>query len=454
MKANWLFERLMSHGDREALVGAGGQARYRDLLSGVDRWNARLAQETHAAGVVAFDGDVSPDTVALLLALLQRGSVAVPLTSASPAQKEEFVALACADCLIDCRPSDGPTIRSLSSPPKHVLLDRLAAADCPGLVLFSSGSTGKAKAILHDFERLLEKFQKPRPAGRILSALLLDHIGGINTLLFALANGGTIATAGERSPSAVCAAIARHRVEILPTTPTFLNLLLLSEEYRRHDLSSLRLITYGTEPMPTSTLQRLQETFPNVKLQQTYGLSELGILRSKSRDDGSLWVKVGGEDYETKVVQGTLWIRARSAMLGYLNADSPFDATGWFNTQDAVEQDGEWLRFLGRTSEIINVGGQKVYPAEVESVLLEMDNVADVTVRGERNPLLGQCVVARVNLRTPETPLDFKARMQRYCQGRLARYMIPVKVEIAAGEQHGARLKRMRGPSAPEKSKA
>ena len=68
-----------------------------------------------------------------------------------------------------------------------------------------------------------------------------------------------------------------------------------------------------------------------------------------------------------------------------------------------VEQDGEWLRFLGRTTEIINVGGQKVYPAEVESALLEMDNVVDATVRGERNPIVGQCVVARVNLREPES---------------------------------------------------
>ena len=79
-------------------------------------------------------------------------------------------------------------------------------------------------------------------------------------------------------------------------------------------------------------------------------------------------------------------------MLGYLNAPSPFDADGWFNTQDAVEQDGEWLRFLGRTSDLINVGGQKVYPAEVESVLLELENVLDVTVRGEPNPIIGQIV--------------------------------------------------------------
>jgi acyl-coenzyme A synthetase/AMP-(fatty) acid ligase len=284
----------------------------------------------------------------------------------------------------------------------------------------------------------------PRPGLRILSFLLLDHIGGINTVFHGLAHGGLVAAVTDRRPGSVCMAIERHRLEVLPTTPTFLNLLLISGEWGRHDLTSLRLITYGTEPMPASTLARLHEAFPLVRLQQTYGLSELGILRSKSRGDDSLWVKVGGEGYETKVVDGVLWIRTESAMLGYLNAPQPFDAEGWFNTNDAVEHDGEWVRFLGRTTEVINVGGLKVYPAEVESRLLEMDEVVDVTVRGERNPIVGQCVVARVNLRDPALRDQFKTRMRRHCQGRLAPYMIPVKVEFTDEEQRNARCKRMR----------
>src|SRR6185369_15483612 len=127
-------------------------------------------------------------------------------------------------------------------------------------------------------------------------------------------------------------------------------------DHQRYDLSSLALITYGTEPMPASTLERVAQAFPSVKLLQTYGMTELGILRSQSRDSASLWVRVGGEGYETKVVDGRLWIRARSAMLGYLNAPTPFDAEGFLDTGDLVETDGEWVRFLGRKSDIINVG--------------------------------------------------------------------------------------------------
>jgi hypothetical protein len=67
-----------------------------------------------------------------------------------------------------------------------------------------------------------------------------------------------------------------------------------------------------------------------------------------------------------------------------------------------------------------------------------------VTIRGERNPIIGQCVVARVNLRQLEAVSDFKARMRRHCQGRLAPYMVPVRVEIAEIEQYNARCKRVR----------
>ena len=100
--------------------------------------------------------------------------------------------------------------------------------------------------------------------------------------------------------------IERYKVELLPTSPTFLNLILISEEYKNYDLSSLKIITYGTEPMPETTLGRLNKIFPKIKFTQTYGLSEVGILRSKSKVQ-FLWVKIG-EDYKTRVVDGMLEI--------------------------------------------------------------------------------------------------------------------------------------------------
>jgi acyl-coenzyme A synthetase/AMP-(fatty) acid ligase len=430
-----------------ALVWADEVATYGEILELVELWQAHLDEHGVERGqVVALRGDYSPRACALLLALIDRGAIIVPLTEAAEAHRQEFLTIAEVEIVISFDETDGWALQKRDVIASNPLTLQLRAMDEPGLVLFSSGSTGKSKAALHSFSALLEKFKVGRHRMCTLTFLLLDHIGGINTLLYTLSNGGVVVSVRSRDPEVVCRAIERYQVELLPTSPTFLNLLLISEAYKRYDLSSLKLVTYGTEVMPESTLQRIHQLLPDARLLQTYGLSELGILRSKSKDSGSLWVKVGGEGFETKVVDGVLWVRAQSAMLGYLNAPSPFDEEGWMNTGDMVEVDGEYIRILGRKSEIINVGGQKVYPAEVESVLLQMDNVKDVVVVGEKNPITGHIVTARINLFEPEEPQNFKKRMRVFCRDKLASYKIPVKVEISGQKQFNARYKRMRRP--------
>jgi acyl-CoA synthetase (AMP-forming)/AMP-acid ligase II len=196
--------------------------------------------------------------------------------------------------------------------------------------------------------------------------------------------------------------------------------------------------------MPESTLRLLQRLFPHVRLQQTYGLSEVGILHAKSRSSDSLWVRVGGPGFQTRIVDGRLEIKADSAMLGYLNAPSPFTPDGWLQTGDFVEVDGDYVRFLGRDSEIINVGGEKVFPAEVESVIHELDNVAEVTVYPEKNAILGQMVCANVRLKSPEDPAFFLAQMKKHVRERLAPYKVPVKVTLTSDPQQSPRFKKRR----------
>lgn len=445
MSVQWLLDRMGQWPERSAIVWGGQAYSYGELLARVAFWQAELSRHDIGPGhVVSLEGDYSPNAVGLLLALVDRGTIVVPLTRSVEAHRAEFLAIAEVQAVVSLDDDDGWRIERRPGQVSNELTRTLIDGGNPGLVLFSSGSTGKSKAALHNFTPLLEKFKLPRHARVTLTFLLLDHIGGINTLFYTLANGGTAVAVPSRDPELVCKAIADHRVQTLPTSPTFLNLLLISEAYTRHDLSSLELITYGTEVMPESTLKRLHELFPQVQLLQTYGLSELGILRSKSKDSGSLWVKVGGEGFETRIVDGVLWVRARSAMLGYLNAPSPFDADGWMNTQDMVEVDGEYIRILGRRSEIINVGGQKVYPAEVESVLLQLPNVRDAAVVGEANPITGQIVTARLTLFEPEELSSVKRRVRVFCAERLANFKVPVKIVLTDQEQHSARFKKMR----------
>lgn len=445
MVIDWLLERMAQWRDDPALVWQDEATTYGELLSAVEEWQRTLDQHQVQPGeVVALRGDYSPNSCALLLALIGRGAVVVPLTETAEVHREEYFQIAEVGRVVSFDQNDGFQMEKTGVEVKNPLTRGLQQSGAPGLVVFSSRSTGESKAALHDFAPLLEKFKVQRHRLTTLTFLLLDHLGGINTLLYAFSNGGTVVAISSRDPDTICAAIEKHKVELLPTSPTFLNLMLISEAYERYDLSPLKIVSYGTEVMPESTLHRVREVLPEVRLLQTYGLSELGVLRSRSRDSNSLWVKVGGEDFQTKVVDGILWIKARSAMLGYLNAPSPFDEDGWMNTGDMVEVDGEWLRILGRETELINVGGQKVYPAEVESVLLQMDNIKDAVVLGEKNPITGQIVTARVNLFEPEDPKALKSRVRKFCKERLASFKVPLKVEVSGQEQYSGRFKRMR----------
>jgi long-chain acyl-CoA synthetase len=442
---HWLIESMTSRSGKTAMIWKGAEVSYSDLVSDVRYWSEKLARLRVMPGdSVAMCGDYSPSVCALMISLIANRNVVVPLTLPPGARRSDFLRIAQAQASFHFEDDRLTEFARHVAGPEHELLKSLRQISAPGLILFSSGSTGVSKATLLDFDKLLIRFRKRRPGFRTLTFLLLDHIGGINTLFYVLSQGGTVVPVEDRDPMSVCKTIERHQIELLPTTPTFLNILLISEAYLHHNCSSLRIITYGTESMPLSTLRHLHAALPGVELKQTYGLSELGILQTKSRGSGSLWLKIGGPGYETKVVDNVLWIRSESAMLGYLNRPSPFDVEGWFSTGDSVEIDGEWLRIVGRKSEIINVGGEKVHPAEVESVLQEVDNIREVAVIGRANPISGQVVFARVTLREPEPIDQVLKRIRRYCRGRLEPFKVPASIELRDEPFHGDRFKKMR----------
>jgi long-chain acyl-CoA synthetase len=380
--------------------------------------------------VCAVVGEFSGQSISLLLALMSMRAIAMPLTLSALPELERLLAIAGVRWLIRLDPSSSFSVTAVDRFPQNHLVDRFRQARHAGLIVFTSGSSGEPKGILHDFERVLGKFDKKRPGWRTILFLPIDHFGGVNTLLGCLAHQGIGICLANRAPDTVCAAIAAAHAELLPTTPSFLNILLASGCVRTCDLSSLRLITYGAEPMPQATLDRIAAVLPQVKLKQTYGLSELGVLHSKSPDERSLWVKVGGDGFESRVVDGVLQIRSQSNMIGYLNAPNPIDQEGWMSTGDLVEQRGDLVRFLGRVSEILNVGGQKVFPAEVEDVLIAAPMVADATVFGVPHPLVGQAVCARVSLVAPEDTDAAVSRLRAHCREHLAKFKVPMRFEI------------------------
>ncbi len=442
MFVNFLLEAFESQKESEALVWKEKSFRYESIIEKILHWKRIISEKIPEGSVVILDSDFSPNTISILFALTENKCITVPMNSTGNGNKDELAEIAQAEYQIKINEFDDVEINVLTGTPQNDLYVILKSRKHPGLVLFSSGTSGKPKAAVHDFTGLLEKFKTKRTALRTLNFLLFDHWGGLNTMLHTLSNCGTIICTSQRSPDTICGLIERYMVELLPVSPTFLNLLLLSEAYKRFDLSSLKIISYGTEAMASVTLEKLIKIFHGVKFQQTYGLIEVGVMRTKSMKDGSLWLKLGGEGFQTRVIDDILQIKSKSAILGYLNYPSPFTEDGWFITGDHVKVNGDYFKILGRKSEIINVGGEKVYPSEIEGVIKELENVEDVSVFGEKNPITGNIICANVSMIKEEDKNEFRSRLKKYCRGKLAAYKVPSRINIVTSLNIGERFKK------------
>ena len=441
---DFLLDRFASKSDAIAVAFRNETTTYGQLSDAVRTNLAWLANRGIQPGSpVILLGDYSPLAVSMLLALVERRCILIPLTPDSFKSVHDFVDEVSPEWLIDVS-GEEPVLERLPTSQIPDLYVIVIERNAPGLVLFTSGSTGKPKAVVHDFSKLIEKFRAVRPSMITLNFLLFDHWGGLNTLLHCLSNLCLVVIPERRTPEYVCELIDEYQIELLPTTPSFLNMLLICKSYVGRDLSSLKLITYGAEPMPEATLRNLRRIFPDIELRQTYGMIELGVLRAKSRSPDSLWVKLGGEGYIVRVVDGILQIRADAAMLGYINEPSPFTDDGFLITGDLVETDGEWIRVLGRQSDIINVGGQKVYPVEVETVILGCPEVADAMVFGESNLILGKIVCANVILHEGCDESSTRRSIRKTCIETLQSFMVPAKIKFVTEIAQSHRLKRIR----------
>ena len=375
--------------------------------------------------VVALIGDFDPQSILTLLQLIDKNVILVPLTVDTRAQHEYFFESALVDIVIE-----GDNIKRIHHSLTHRYLETLRSKNHAGLVLFSTGTTGRPKAILHDLTLFMQRFETPRPTLKTINFLLFDHIGGLNTLLHTLFNKGTVVAPKSRSVEDILATCSEHEIEVLPTTPTFLRMMLMSGLIPESVPETLRIITYGTERMDQPTLDALCELLPNIEFRQTFGMSELGIVRVKSEARDSLFMKIGGEGVETRVVDDVLEIRSQTKMIGYLNADSPFDEEGWYNTKDIVEERDGYYKVTGRTSEVINVGGLKFMASEVERVALEYNHVELAKAEAKPNPITGQHVELTIQS-AAHHEVD-KAGLKRFLNEQLPNHMMPKRIRIAS----------------------
>ena len=180
--------------------------------------------------------------------------------------------------------------------------------------------------------------------------------------------------------------------------------------------------------MDQPTLDALCDLLPNIDFRQTFGMSELGIVRVKSKARNSLFMKIGGEGVETRVINNVLEIRSKTRMLGYLNAKNPFDKDGWYNTKDIVEEKNGFYKVIGRTNEVINVGGLKFVASEVERVALLYEGIEFVKAEGKHNPITGQHVELIVQ---PVKNLNIdKSKLKVFLSKNLPNHMVPRRLKI------------------------
>ncbi|PRM94458.1 o-succinylbenzoate--CoA ligase [Aliarcobacter cryaerophilus] len=440
---SFILDKFKSFNSKNAIVFEDRIYTYEEFVKQIKDYKDILDKHNISSKVVVILGDYSFYNLALFFALYENKNIIVPITSNIKKVQDDFIEESFCQTIIKTDEKN-LLIQNLTTTFSHNIIDNLREKNSSGLILFSSGSTGKPKAMIHNLDTLIDSYKdKKEKSMNMLVFLMFDHIGGLNTVFNALCMGACLIIPKIKDAKTICELIEKYKIMVLPSSPTFLNLILISEEYKNYDLSSLRMITYGTETMPQSLLLKLKEVFPKVKFLQTFGTSETGISTTSSKSSNSLFMKLEDINGEYKIVENELWLRSKTQVLGYLNASmDSFTSDGWFKTGDLVEVDGEYIKIIGRAKEVINVGGQKVLPAEVESIILEMEEISDCMVYAEQNAITGQTVVCDVVLN--KNIENIKKRVRVFCKDRLDAYKIPTKVNVVDKTNFSDRFKKIR----------
>ncbi len=452
MRMDWILNKLETFGSRIACLENDERIDYAAINIRVSKARRTLQDEQkRSSSVIAIQTTSVTDGIAALIAIACEKKIALPLPTHLSAEETKFQ-LEATGCETTIQSNEKHEFSVETSRPQRTtntpaLVNRFTSnQNASGLILFSSGTSAEPKAMLHNFDALLNRYNKlNQRSDRSLLLLLIDHIGGLDSAFRTLLSGSTLIIPKERTPDAVGRAIATHRATILPASPTFLNLMLMAHTSEHYDCSSLEIIAYGAEPMPEPLLSRLNSTFPRIDLQQKFGTSETGAIRIKSSGSDSLFFKIADRDTQTKILDGELWLKTPSRIIGYLNADeSSLEANGWYRTGDLVEEGpNETIRIIGRESAIINVGGQKVHPSEIEAIITNLPEVRGCHVFAEIDPITGSRIACEIVTDTEDTKelRDWKRLIRNHCRGKLAPWKIPSKLTLTGTLHMNERLK-------------
>ena len=441
----WLISKFNAHKEKTAIIYNDKEFSYAQLTDKINEYINYLRHNSISPGsTVLLSSNFSFNSIAFFLANAINSNIIALVENKSSLDLENIARDSYSDYIFTL--GEDITIGHKIQQPKHKLIDQLQSNSKAGLILFSSGTTGVPKIMLHDLSLMISNY-KSDSVKDINSLILMgfDHIGGVDSLFRLLSICATITLSESRNPDDICRIIEKYRVQVLPATPTFFNLLILSEVYKKYELSSVNIIGYGAEPMPDILLNKIRAVFPSAKIQQKFGTTETNAIKIYNNPGDEQYFQIKDEKVEYKIVNNELWLKSKNNMVGYLNIDNqPFIEGNWINTGDLVHvrEDG-YIKILGRKKEVINVGGEKVLPVEVENYLLKHPHVDDCKVYGIPNLLTGSAVGADIVLKK-DAPENIKSEIIKFCKLGLPTYKIPVKLKFVDSIELSSRQKKIR----------
>ncbi|MGH9717532.1 MAG: class I adenylate-forming enzyme family protein [Candidatus Acidiferrales bacterium] len=320
------------------------------------------------------------------------------------------------------------------------------------VTILTSGSTGRPKAVRHTWTSLCRpvRSKSSTMAPRWLQTYRPNLYAGMQVLLQCLLGHGALLLPPEGGPpSSIIEFAAENGVEYISATPSYWRRLLISCDSQLLARMHLRQITLGGEVVDQSILDTLKQHFPGVRLTHIYATTELGrcfaVIDGQAGFPATFLGGPSEDGIELNIVDGELFAKSGNAMQCYDGGDSPIRADSpWFATGDVVEVVGRRVRFVGRKSEMINVGGNKVYPVEVESVIRNVPGVCDVRVYGRSSSISGQLVACEIVPESGRDATGLKNEVRQACNASLEAYQLPRLIEFVQQIELSAAQKTVR----------
>ena len=461
---------------KAALRFGGRDLNYGDFAALVERAAAALAAAgVRRGGGAAWLGYNSPALLALLFACARLGALFMPLNWRLAAPEHRQMLEDCPPAVLFVEPdflAQTEAILPAAGGPRRIAMgaaragwqsweDFLAAGAAPApraetdpqtplLICYTSGSTGKPKGVLLSQDALAWNADNSADMhaltadDRILTTLPLFHVGGLNNQTTpALAAGATVVLHPRFDVEATFDAIERERITLTVLVPAQLDMLMAHPRWQSADLSSLRSITTGSTIVQERLIRAVNAR--GVPLIQVYGSTETCPIAvyikaaDAERKAGSTGKAAAhcrmrlADDLGRDVAPGAggeILIQGPNVMLGYWNnpqASAEALREGWFHSGDMGHLDAEgYLWVDGRKKEMIISGGENIYPAEIENVLLDCPDIAEASVVGRPDPRWGEIVVAVVAPKGGRR-LDTAQGLSLF-EGRIARYKHPKEI--------------------------